>query len=304
MGFLAAALSAIFSSSKDLISKKLTLRMDGTLSTFASFAFALPFYVVLWGVLWWLGLEDATWSGWFWLYVGLRSVTDCFAEGMKMHAFGHGDISVVTLFFSISPLFLLIWSPIITGDPLSVWSVVATILVVLGSFLIVYRPADRSWREQRKGILLAMCASLFFSLNSCFDKLAVREGTPVFSGFTMTLVSALLILPLIAFRSGNWQNLAEQQRGLWWRGLLEILFMSCKLFALQYLSAPDAVGIQRLSLLFTILGGWLFFGEKDIVRRLAAAGLIVAGVGVIGQQSASRPQPEVALPNAETETER
>jgi drug/metabolite transporter (DMT)-like permease len=38
---------------------------------------------------------------------------------------------------------------------------------------------------------------------------------------------------------------------------------------------------MRLSVIFSIIGGWLFFREKDFRRRLAAGMLIVAGVVLI-----------------------
>jgi drug/metabolite transporter (DMT)-like permease len=63
--------------------------------------------------------------------------------------------------------------------------------------------------------------------------------------------------------------------------VLEVIFMVCKLSALEYLQALDVVGIQRLSLLFSIIGGRVFFREPDFGRRLAAGLLILAGVTVI-----------------------
>src|SRR5262245_9161158 len=117
MGFLAALLSAVFSSSKDLLSKRLAFRLDGTVSTFASFGFALPFYVLVLAVLYVLGMETFASSLSCLVLVLLRSITDTFAEWMKMYAFAHGDISVVTAFFALSPLFRLVTSPLITRDP-------------------------------------------------------------------------------------------------------------------------------------------------------------------------------------------
>jgi uncharacterized membrane protein len=223
----------------------------------------------------------AAWSAAFLVLVLLRSLTDTFAEGMKMHAFAHGDISVVASFFSISPLFLLITSPLITGDRLSVPGVVAVVLVVGGSLLLVYRPGAKGWAGQRKAILLATGASLFFSLNSCFDRLAVQKGTPVFAGFAMTLLSALFLLPLILGRKYRLEALRENRGGLWVRGLLEVAFMVSKLWALQFLQAPYVVGVMRLSLVLSILGGRVFFREPDFGRRLAAGLLIVGGVFLI-----------------------
>jgi drug/metabolite transporter (DMT)-like permease len=294
MGFIAALLSAVFSSAKDLLSKRLALRLDGTASTFASFAFALPFYVVLLAVLTALGQETFEWSGLFLLFVLLRSVTDTCAEWMKMYAFAHGDISIVASFFSLSPLFLLVTSPLITGDPLSWSDVVAVVLVVGGSLLIIYRPTpssevvigDANIGESgrptlHKAILLACGAALFFSLNTCFDRLAVQRGTPVVAAFSMTLLSAFFLTPFMVFHPGRWQALHIHRGGLLVRGGLEIAFMVCKLYALQFLHPPDVVAVQRLSIVLSIIGGRMFFKEPDFGRRLVAGLLIVGGVVVI-----------------------
>lgn len=288
MGFLLATLSAVFSSSKDLLSKRLAFRLDGITSTFASFAFALPFYLAALAVLSWLGYEGFERSVPFLVLIVLRSITDTFAEGMKMYAFAHGDISIVATFFSLSPLLLLVTSPLITGDPLHVVDAVAVVLVVAGSLLMVYRPSATGWAAQRKAILLACGAALFFSLNSCFDRLAVQRGTPVFSGFTMTLLSALFLLPFVLVRKDRLQALHTNWTGLLLRGALEISFMVCKLSALQFLAAPDVVAVQRLSLVLSIVGGRMFFKEEDFKRRLAAGILILVGVFVVAWMQRAR----------------
>ncbi|HEY7423886.1 MAG TPA: DMT family transporter [Gemmataceae bacterium] len=281
MGLLAALLSSVFASSKDLISKRLAFHLDGTVSTFASFAFALPFYIVLLIVLALLGHETVTLSLTFFTLVLLRSVTDTMAEWLKMHAFGHGDLSMAVLVMSLSPLLLLVTSPLITGDRLTLVEVAAVVFVVGGSVLMVYRPSARSWASQKKGILYAAGAALFFSLNSCFDRLAVKRGTPVFAGFTMTLLSALFLCPLVFGNKDRLRSLRAHRTGFLLRGLLETAFMVCKLAALQSLDAPTVAGIQRLSLLLSIIGGRVFFKEKDFRGRLAAGVLIVAGVALI-----------------------
>ncbi len=278
MGLLAALLSTVFSSSKDLMSKRLAYRLDGTVSTFASFAFALPFYLLLLSVLWLLGLEKFTCSVMFLTLVLLRSSTDTVAEWMKMHAFAHGDLSIVVLVLSLSPLVLLITSPLITGDPLRGAEIASIVLVVAGSILMVYRPSTRKGPTQTRGILLAAGAALFFSLNSCFDRLAVERGTPAFSGFTMTLLSALFLTPLVLGRAHRIDALRTHYLDFLIRGLLETSFMVCKLFALQSMHAPTLASIQRLSLLLSIIGGRVFFKEEDFARRLAGGCLIVAGV--------------------------
>jgi drug/metabolite transporter (DMT)-like permease len=281
MGILAALLSTVFATAKDLVSKRLAAQLDSLVSTFASFAFALPYYLLLLAVLFLLGREQFDFSLAFLGLVFLRSVTDTFAEGMKMYALAHGDISLVATFLSLSPLFLLIASPLLTGDPLTEVGVVAVLLVVAGSLLVVYRPNHAEGPSQTKGILFALGASLFFSLNSCFDRLAVEQGTPVFAGFAMTLCSALFLAPLVLRRQQGRGELRAYAGEFALRGFLEIAFMVAKLYALTVLQAPYVVGIQRLTLVFSIVAGRVLFREPDFGRRLAAGVIILGGVLLI-----------------------
>ena len=281
MSLTAAFLSALLSSAKDLISKRLALQLDGMVSTFASFFFALPYYLLVLTMLHLWGQETFILTFGFLSLVVLRSVTDSFAEGMKMYAFSHGDISVVASFFSISPLFLLITAPVITGDVPSPLGVLALLLVVGGSLLMVYRPSSASWAQQKKGIGLAISASFFFSLNTCFDRLAVQKGTPVFAGFAMTLLSAVFLFPFLVQRPDRLQALRIHQGNCWIRGFLEIAFMVSKLYALQLLPPAEVVAVQRLSVLFSILGGRVLFKETDFRKRLAAGMFILLGVSLV-----------------------
>ena len=61
------------------------------------------------------------------------------------------------------------------------------------------------------------------------------------------------------------------------RGIFEFLFMSSKLWALQFLQAPYVVALTKVSLILVILGGGIFFREQHIKRRLLGALIIILG---------------------------
>jgi drug/metabolite transporter (DMT)-like permease len=298
MGLTAAAVigatsaglfSATCVTAKDLLSKRLSFRIDGATSTFASFAFALPFYVAVLAIMHALGLSRFGFTNTFVTFVLLRAVTDTLAEGLKMYAFAHGDISVVTTIFSTSPLILLVLAPVVTGEHLSWLGLGAMLLVTAGSLVLVCHPAGQGWATQKKAIVLAATASFFFALNNCFDSLAMKGNNPLpgdfwspaVAGFSMTLVSALLVAPLTLLRRDRLRSLRTYQGGLWARGFLEVVFMSAKLYAMQFIESQYVLGLMRLSVVLSIIGGWLFFKEGDFRRRLAAGLLVVAGVALI-----------------------
>ena len=277
IAFLCALLLAV----KDSISKKLAKDIDGTTSAFASFAFALPFYLVALTVLGLLGQEHFTFTRQFLLLVFLRALTDSFAECFKMWSFSYGDLSLVACFQALSPIFLLFTSPLITGDKVQPHDILGLAFVVGATLVVVYRPSSSAVPTNWKAIGLATLSAFFFSLNSCFDRLAVQHGSPVWSAFTMTMLSAVMILPFLKRSAQLPADLMVQARLFSLRGFIEVFFMTAKLAALQYLSAPQVVAIQRSSLVISIFSGRMLFGEQDTVRRLVAGCLIVVGVAVV-----------------------
>lgn len=281
MGFLLSVIAALLASAKDFVSKKLSFGVGGTVSAFASFAFALPFYIILLFVLYVLGLESFAFSGAFFIFVLLRALTDSIAELCKMHAFKHCDLSVVSCLVSLHLALLLITSPLITGDELDMFGVIGVGLIVVGNIWLVYQPKKSERKVEPKGILLSLGAALFFSLNTCFDRLAVQVASPALSGFGMTALAGLfLFIPLIGRRQ-RIQTLVEHKWDFSIRGFFEVCFMVCKLWALQYLQAPYVGGIGKLSLLVSIIGGRYIFKEEDFVKRIFCGLLIIAGAILI-----------------------
>ena len=167
MGFLAALVSAFSASAKDIVSKALASKVNSDVSTFASFLFALPFYAFAILVAQLFGLNPLAYTGAFLTLVLARSVSDVLAEGFKMRAFANGDISLVTSFLALSPLFLAFISPYITGDRVTTHDYVALAFIVVGSLMLVRRDKTTGKVFQLRAVVYALLASLAFALNSC-----------------------------------------------------------------------------------------------------------------------------------------
>lgn len=290
MGIIASFVAALLATGKDIISKRLAFNLDGTVSAFASFLFALPFYLILLLALYLLGFEDFAFSTTFFILVVLRALTDSVAEWAKMHALARSDISYISAFLSLSPLFLLITSPLITGDKITLAGVLAIFLIVGGTLLLVYKPGNSTVSDdksegadanKRTAIFFALISSLFFSLNACFDRLAVQVASPALSGFAMTLLAALFLLPPMFKHKYVTTSFLLHWRELFGRGFLEVIFMVSKLFALQFLQAPYVAGISKSSLLLSIIGGKVIFKEKHFWQRFLSGTLILVGIVII-----------------------
>ena len=278
-GLFAALIASVFVSAKDLCSKSLASSLSATLSAICSFGFAIPFYLVALLVLIYLDIPVLALGATFYCYVLLRASSDMGAEWCRMLAMKHGDVSLVSGFIALNPLFLLIVSPIITGDRPTLLGAVGVCITTFGVFVLAGKRLH--WKESQTGILYAIAGAFFFSLNSCFDRLATLQAHPVVSGFWMTFVA--LIFLLIAGR--NQISVSAGAKFPWAvliaRGVFEFLFMSSKLWALQYYQAPYVAALTKIALLITILGGGVLFGEKHLKRRFIGGCIIVSGAALV-----------------------
>ncbi len=278
IGVGAVTISTIFATAKDLLSKKLAGQMNGNVSAGTSFLFALPWYLVLLLLAEILGFSPFEYQGQFLLYVCIRAITDSFAELFKMHALGQGEISFIANFFSLTPLFLIFLAPIITGDHISNMGLIGLGIIVLGTLFLLKAPSNTiPW----KGVFYAVVSAFFMSLNICFDRLAVKQANPIFSGFMMTLLSSFILTwPML--RVKTWKSeIKNSYKLLSIRGLYEVLFMSLKLVGLKFLEPQYASGIQKMTLVLSVAIGGRKFNEKDQAKRIFTSLLILLGSLII-----------------------
>jgi len=278
IGITAALLSAVCATAKDIVSKGVAPQVSGRVSALASFLFALPYYLGVLGVLYLLGIETFTVSGPFLTWVILRALSDTAAEWLKMEAIAVSDLSFVACFLALSPVFLIFTSPFLTGDPIGRTEIGALLLVVVGTIIVAWKPGESLARADRRGMLLGTGAAFFFSLNTCFDRLAVQTASPTLSGFAVTLAAGLMLLPTLRQTPSVNADLWRLRRPFLLRGFFELSFMVAKLTALVYLTAPTVMALQRVSLVLSVIGGRTIFHERDFQRRLVGASLVLGGV--------------------------
>ena len=276
-----SACSALMMTAKDVVSKKVSVSVTPRTNTFASFAYALPYYAVLLAGLYALGFESFLVTEGFILFVFLRALSDIFAEGFKMKAFSLTDMSVVASLLALGPVFLLPLSSVIAQDRISWQGGLGVCCIVIANIVVLRSRTMSHSPTHRQGVLFGIGGAFFLALNTCFDRLAVHTASPTVSAASMTLLSALLLAPLILPHTMLRREAFGSYRFFLLRGFLELLFMVGKLSALLFLPAAYVAALLRIGVIFSVIAGRFYLGEKDFLRRIVAALLTVSGAVVI-----------------------
>ena len=124
-----------------------------------------------------------------------------------------------------------------------------------------------------------LLVALIWSITSVFDKVGVVNSSEFFWPVAVFVFIVIFITPLMLLKAH--QHLSHINLhlnkllplGLIWGAMLVFQMIAVKLTLVAYV-----ISIKRISAIFSVLGGALFFKEKGLKARLAGAILMVVGV--------------------------
>lgn len=284
MWFLFSFLTAFFESLKDVFSKR-GLKKD------------IDEYVVAWSLKFFavLALIPLTFFSsipllgprlWPALFAG--GTLNVIAAILFMKALKHSDLSLTIPMITFTPLFLLATSPLMIGEWPKPLGLAGVLLVVLGSYVLnikerhagFFAPFKALVRE--KGPRLMLIVAFIWSITSNFDKIGVKNSSPLFWVLAMNVYMALVLLPIVLYKSrqgvkvvvANWKSLLPV-------GLFNATAQIFQMTAVSLTLVAYVISVKRTSVIFGVIFGALLFKEKGLKERLVGAAIMVAGVALI-----------------------
>ncbi|MBN8294145.1 EamA family transporter [Rhodobacter sp. NTK016B] len=196
------------------------------------------------------------------------------------YAYEQGDLSrVYPIARGTAPMIVLIVSLLFLSDPLEgneLWGI-----VILGGGIALMARGVLTSGESRRLLPFALGAALATAGYTLVDGLGARvSGTPLAYVGWLMVGAALVYTPAIVALRGR-AVLRVPLRG-WAVGLAAgtASFGAYAIVVWAMTEAPIALvgALRETSILFAVLLGWLFFGERMDRGKAIAALLIVAGV--------------------------
>jgi len=279
---LFAFLTAFFESGKDVFAKLCLQRCDEYLVAWAWRLLALPFLLPLIPVV---GVPPLGAPFWGALLVsgGLNVVTAV----LYVRAIRLSDLSLTVPMVALTPLFLLLSSPLILGEFPGPVGLAGVLLIVAGSYLLYLGQRSRGVLAPLRALLgdsgprLMLLVALLWSITANVDKIGLRHSSPTFWALAVNLFIACAMLPLVLRRRGALAGMGGSFApllGLCFCGAMTSL---CQMTAISMALVPYVISIKRTSTVLSVLWGHFLFGEQGFRERLAGTCIMVAGAVMI-----------------------
>ncbi|MBR9822136.1 MAG: DMT family transporter [Rhodobacteraceae bacterium] len=218
------------------------------------------------------------------LHIG-RNIAHFTGQNLWFYAVAVIPVAQVFALEFTSPLWVLVLSPLVLGERLTLMRVLAAGLGFLG-ILMVTRPGTQ---ELSPGVIAAACCAIAFALTMVTTKRLTRDVPTLSIIFWMTVTQTVMGLICGGYDMDFALPTAQTLPLLVLVGCCGLLAHFCITTALSFAPATVVVPIDFTRLPLAALLGVLFLGEPFDIWVLAGAVVIFAG-NVVNIRSETRPR--------------
>ncbi len=284
MWVIFAILNPISESVRSLFIKKASQQTEPIILTWANNL--IP--VLLFPVVMWLTGTEIKSNIHFWYGFLCAGVIQITASVLYMQAIANGDISTVVPMLSFSPLFLLIFGPIIIGEFPNGMGLAGIVLIVAGSYLLNLDLKRMNLLEpfksmiKNKGTRLMFIVSILWALSGTFDKISITNSSVIqHITFTNLLIFIVITTYLLYKKKLKWEIIKGAKGNL---ALISGFTTASYFFhysALALTLVAYVVALKRMSGMFAVILGAVFLKEANIKQRILGSFIMFIGVLLI-----------------------
>ena len=229
----------------------------------------------------------------FWGWMILLIPLEITAMLLYMRAIRDHPLALTVPYLAFTPVLVVVSGWLVLDETVSGHGLLGILLVVAGSWLLNFEQASRLTLRVmvapikaiavNPGSRLMLGAATIYAITSVGGKAAMQwMPAEQFGAFYFSILGAVTLL-LVALTHP--QSLRVHRYGFWpllaVAGFMAIMVVT-HFLALSQVEAAYMIAVKRTSLLFGMLYGALWFGERHLGRHLVAGTLMISGVAAIG----------------------
>jgi len=282
--FIYAFVCALSLATADALSKKaLDDNTDPYIVAWVRTGYAAPFIAVLIPFIDIPELDSV-----FFIITFLAVPLDIIAVLLYIRAIKVSPLSLTLPFLSLTPIFLIGTSYIILGEKPDKSGFIGIILVVIGAYLLNVHTISQGFLApfraiaKEKGSVLMIIVAFIFSIGVCLGKIAIQHSSPAFFSVIYIFLLSLFLFIIVSFKCKHFLSKSiSRPVPFVFIGMLIAIMIITHLKAISLIEVSYMVSVKRLSILFGVLYGIMFFKETNIKERLLGATVMVSGIIII-----------------------
>lgn len=281
--FVLSLLTALAMSSEGAWQKKFFSHLGPHAMAMYSIVYSVPFFLLVFAFI-----PHPSLGSEFWVSFLASFLLNAIAYFLYVKAIQTSPLSLTIPYLALTPGFMIITGRFLLDEEPNLYGVLGIFLSLVGGYIL--NVDTRRWSPleplkvafKEKGSRLMLVVALIYSVSAVLDKKAIIHSSPLFFGvFFYIVFGPTLFLYWVLKGKLRWDFWkGDPLKGVV-AGLLVFLHSVFHAWAISLTKAAYMISVKRLSVLFSVIYGWLIFEEENMAARLGGAVLMVAGAVVI-----------------------
>lgn len=222
----------------------------------------------------------------FFFYLALSVSLNFFIVLIFFSALQQSPLSVTYPTLGLTPVFMLVTTPLLTGESASGVASSGVVLIFLGFFLLGGFTPARFFRflHDEKGVQKMVVVALAWSIGANVDKLAITRSSPLLYALLVEIFLAAGYYPLARKApkpSATPGGRSRRDPLLMLCGLMVFLMIVFQFSALRIGVPSLVIAVKRSGMLLSVFLDALVHRDPAALTRLPAVLLILAGVFLV-----------------------
>lgn len=284
MWFFYALFFAAITAITIFLAKKIMQETGEYLYLFISNLFALPFLFILVLIFYQIPKVDNM----FWINTLIATLLGVTGGILAYKAIKIEDISLVSPIAAFNPVFTALIALTVLDEEIALKGWLGIVLICAGAYLLEISKSKEGilkpliYLFTNRGVQLSLVAYFLWAITPIFQKTAIFHTypqVPPYTSFVGMIGSIILLAP--AFLKFPLKGYKFAKKYLILFLLLGILGGVGQIAAMMSFASANlgfATAVFKLSIIFSVIFGWIFLKEKNIKDRIIGSSVMLGGV--------------------------
>ena len=223
----------------------------------------------------------------FIVFTSITAILGTIAMILYAHALKKADMSLVVPLLGMTPVILCIIAILFLGESVTLSNFLGIILVSIGIYFLnlknlkdVLNPLKALVKNQ--GSKLALLVALIYAFSTSFDKLAIQSSNALFFVLVYNWISSFTTYFYTSIKRTNPLDFFKKKPIISLSlGVVSALILIFQMSAVSLGNVSFVIPVKRMSAVFSVVAGYIYFKETKFKQRLFGSCLIVAGVSLL-----------------------
>ena len=220
----------------------------------------------------------------FWLYSILGGVFGALGNGLLVKALQNGNLSILGPINSYKSIVGLIFAAILLGELPNAWGIVGIGIIIYGSYLVLDTTEERFTMSllRNKEIQFRIVAMILTAIEAVFVKKVILASSPAVAFISWCIFGAVFSFVLVLLFQ---IEIKTEIKKFDTQSFTKLLFLIICIgvmqlstnFVFENMKVGYALSIFQLSIIISVLLGYRFFQEKQILKKIIGSAIMIAG---------------------------